>query len=162
MFMGKTSATSVVLCANTAKWWNMALKSVLWKRGINLPQMRKCKNKQCGKYFEYDPAKKQLYCCSKCRWEANNRKRKRKRPYHKRQPELKPDLNRPYTRDTAYFIHKWHREGMKVEEIAGLLMRSVENVQAALRKPLARGQEKTMEEYLCTAKTPHRDTQGED
>ena len=124
-----------------------------------MPQMRKCKNKQCGKYFEYNPARKQIYCCSKCRQEANNRKRKRKRPYHKRQPELKPDLNRPYTDDTIYLVHKWHREGMDSKEIAELLMRSEENVRQALRKPLARGQEKAIIEYLLPIKTSHRGTQ---
>lgn len=126
-----------------------------------MPQMRKCKNSKCGQYFEYNPARKQLYCCSKCRWEANNRKRKRKRPYHKRQPELKPDLNRPYTDDTIYLVHKWHREGMDSKEIADLLMRSEENVRRALREPLTSEQEKTMEEYLSPVKKSHRDTQGE-
>lgn len=45
-----------------------------------------------------------------------------------------------------------------MEEIAGLLMRSVENVQAALEKPLTRGQEKAISEYLSPVKTSHRDT----
>ena len=122
-----------------------------------MPQMRKCKNKQCGKYFEYNPARKQIYCCSKCRQEANHRKRNRKREYRKREPA--PGPNRPYTTDTVYLIHKWHREGMKVEEIAGMLMRSVENVQAALEKPLTRSQEKIISEYLSPVKTSHRGTQ---
>lgn len=124
-----------------------------------MPQMRKCQNSKCGQYFEYDPAKKQLYCCSKCRWEANNRKRKRKREYRKREPA--PGPNRPYTDDTIYLIHKWHKEGMDSKEIADLLMRSEENVRRALREPLTSEQEKTMEEYLSPVKKSHRDTQGE-
>ena len=124
-----------------------------------MPQMRKCKNSKCGQYFEYNPARKQLYCCSKCRWEANNRKRKRKREYRKREPA--PGPNRPYTADTIYLIHKWYREGMDSKEIGKLLMRSEENVRQALREPLTREQEKTMEEYLLPVKTSHRGTQGE-
>ena len=41
---------------------------------------------------------------------------------------------------------------MTVEEIAELLMRSTENVQAALREPLTREQEETMKEYLLPVK----------
>lgn len=115
-----------------------------------MPQMRKCKNSKCGQYFEYNPARKQIYCCSKCRQEANHRKRNRKREYRKREPA--PGPNRPYTNDTIYLVHKWHREGMSVEEIAGLLMRSEENVREALRRPLTSEQEETMSEYLCTSK----------
>lgn len=46
-------------------------------------------------------------------------------------------LNRPYTRDTVYLIHKWALEGMTVPQIARLLSRSEENVEAALRRPSA-------------------------
>jgi hypothetical protein len=41
---------------------------------------------------------------------------------------------------------------MDSKEIGKLLMRSEENVRQALRKPLTREQEETMEEYLCTSK----------
>ena len=120
----------------------------------------KCANDRCGNWFVPKNAK-QKYCCRKCCMSVHNRAdNKRRRLQKAAEPPL--DLNRPYTSDTVYLIHKWHREGMKVEEIAEMLVRSVENVQAALRKPLTYSQEKTMEEYLCTAKTPHRDTQGED
>ena len=125
-----------------------------------MPQMRKCQNSKCGQYFEYNPAKKQKYCCSKCRQEANNRKRNRKRSYHKHQPELKSDPNRPYTRDTVYLVHKWYREGMDSKEIGDLLMRSEENVRQALREPLTYSQEKTMSEYLLPVKKSHRGAQG--
>ena len=124
-----------------------------------MPQMRKCQNSKCGQYFEYNPARKQLYCCSKCRQEANNRKRNRKRSYHKHQPELKSDPNRPYTRDTVYLIHKWHREGMTAQEIAELLNRSVENVQAALESPITHSQVESMKRYSAPVKTSHRGTQ---
>ena len=123
-----------------------------------MPQMRKCKNSKCGQYFEYNPARKQIYCCSKCRQEANHRKRKRKREYRKREPA--PGPNRPYTPDTVYLIHKWHREGMDSKEIGDLLMRSEGNVRQALRKPLTHEQEKTMSEYLLPVKKSHRGTQG--
>lgn len=126
-----------------------------------MPQMRKCKNKQCGKYFEYNPSHPKKYCCQKCCQDAHNRMNNRKRKYHKYQPGPKPNPNRPYTPDTVYLIHKWHREGMDSKEIGDLLMRSVENVQAALEKPLTRGQEKTISEYLLPIKTSHRGTQGE-
>jgi len=50
---------------------------------------------------------------------------------------------------------------MDSKEIGKLLMRSEENVRQALREPLTREQEKTMEEYLLPVKTSHRGTQGE-
>ena len=86
---------------------------------------------------------------------ADNKKRRLQKAA---EPPL--NLNRPYTPDTVYLIHKWHREGMKVKEIAELLNRSVENVQKALRKPLTRGQEKILKEYITPVKTSHRGTQG--
>ena len=114
-----------------------------------MPQMRKCKNRGCNNYFEYNPSKpRQKYCCRKCCQDAHNRVNNRKRKYHKYEPAPKSDLNRQYTEDTVYLVHKWNREGMSVKEIAELLNRSVENVQNALDIPLTRPQEKCMDEYL--------------
>ena len=120
----------------------------------------KCANDRCENWFVPKTAR-QKYCCRKCCMSVLNRaENKRLRGQRKLEPP--PDLNRPYTDDTIYLIHKWHKEGIKVEEIAELLMRSEENVRQALREPLTREQEEAMEEYLCTAKRLHRGTQGED
>lgn len=102
----------------------------------------------CGAWFTYNPKipwKK--YCSKECLKKATAEGRKT--GYSAGNPE---SLNRPYTTDTVYLIHKWRREGMSVEEIAGLLMRSEENVREALRRPLTSEQEETMSEYLCTSK----------
>ena len=111
----------------------------------------------CGAWFAYNPKipwKK--YCSKECLKKATAEGRKT--DYPAGSPE---SLNRPYTDDTIYLIHKWHKEGIKVEEIAELLMRSEENVQVALQSPLTRGQEKAISEYLLPIKTSHRGTQGE-
>ena len=57
-------------------------------------------------------------------------------------------LNRPYTRDTVYLIHKWALEGMTVPQIARLLSRSEENVEAALRRPLRPSEQRSLEAFL--------------
>lgn len=119
----------------------------------------KCANDRCENWFVPKTAK-QKYCCRKCCMSVHNRAdNKRRRLQKAAEPPL--DLNRPYTSDTVYLIQKWHREGMKVKEIAELLNRSVENVQVALQSPLTRGQEKAISEYLLPIKTSHRGTQGE-
>ena len=118
----------------------------------------KCANDRCENWFVPKNAK-QKYCCRKCCMSVHNRADNKKRRLQKAaEPPL--NLNRPYTPDTVYLIHKWHREGMDSKEIGDLLMRSVENVQAALRKPLTYSQEKTMSEYLLPVKKSHRGTQG--
>ncbi len=63
---------------------------------------------------------------------------------------MKPSfvLNRPYTRDTVYLIHKWATEGMTVPQIARLLSRSEENVEAALRCSLRPSEQKSLEAFL--------------
>lgn len=124
-----------------------------------MQEKKQCANDQCGKWFEA-ARPNQIYCCQKCGKSFHNRAENKIRRKLRKTSLSGP--NRPYTADTIYLIHKWHREGMDSKEIGDLLMRSVENVRQALREPLTYSQEKTMEEYLCTAKTPHRDTQGED
>lgn len=57
-------------------------------------------------------------------------------------------LNRPYTRDTVYLVHKWTQEGMTVSQIARLLSRSEESVAAALNRPLRPAEEKSLNAYL--------------
>ena len=110
----------------------------------------------CGAWFAYNPKipwKK--YCSKECLKRATAEGRKTDYP-----AGTTESLNRPYTADTVYLIHKWHREGMTVEEIGDLLMRSEENVRQALQEPLTYSQEKTMSEYLLPVKTSHRGTQG--
>lgn len=61
-------------------------------------------------------------------------------------------LNRPYTRDTVYLIHKWAQEGMTVPQIARLLSRSEENVEAALHRPLRPAEQKSLTAFLIPQK----------
>ncbi|PWL46846.1 MAG: hypothetical protein DBY45_01890 [Clostridiales bacterium] len=115
-----------------------------------MSQVRQCANDRCENWFVPKTAK-QKYCCRKCCMSVINRaENKRLREQKKLEPP--PDLNRPYTDDTVYLVHKWYREGMDSKEIGDLLMRSEGNVRQALRKPLTHEQEKTMSEYLCTSK----------
>ena len=86
---------------------------------------------------------------------ADNKKRRLQKAA---EPPL--NLNRPYTPDTVYLVHKWHREGMQVKEIAELLNRSAENVQAALERPVTRSQVESMKRYSAPVKKSHRGTQG--
>lgn len=46
--------------------------------------------------------------------------------------DIPAQLNRPYTKDTAFLIRKWYSEGMSVKKIADVLKRSEENVRLAL------------------------------
>ena len=110
----------------------------------------------CGAWFAYNPKipwKK--YCSKECLKKATAEGRKT--DYPAGSPE---SLNRPYTDDTVYLVHKWHREGMDSKEIGDLLMRSEGNVRQALREPMTREQEETMSEYLLPVKKSHRGTQG--
>lgn len=61
-------------------------------------------------------------------------------------------LNRPYTRDTVYLVHKWAQEGMTVPQIARLLSRSEENVAAALDRPLRPAEQKSLTAFLIPRK----------
>lgn len=61
-------------------------------------------------------------------------------------------LNRPYTRDTVYLIHKWTQEGMTVPQVARLLSRSEENVQAALHRPLRPSEQKSLTAFFISSK----------
>lgn len=62
-------------------------------------------------------------------------------------------LNRPYTKDTVYLVHKWSAEGMTVAQIARLLSRSEERIEEALRCPLRPSEQKSLEAFLL----PHDD-----
>lgn len=118
----------------------------------------KCANDRCGNWFVPKNAK-QKYCCRKCCMSVHNRAENKRRRLQKA-AEPPQDRNRPYTRDTVYLVHKWYREGMKVQEIAELLNRSVENVQAALESPITHSQVESMKRYSAPVKTSHRGTQG--
>ena len=67
----------------------------------------------CGKRFMVPKASGSI-CCS---WCVRDRKKIQ---------------NRPFTKDTVFFVCKWYGEGMTVKRIADVLNRSVENVEMAL------------------------------
>ncbi len=59
-------------------------------------------------------------------------------------------LNRPYTRDTVYLVHKWAAEGMTVPQIARLLSRSEEGIKEALQRPLRPSEKKSLEAFFLS------------
>ena len=106
-----------------------------------------CQNPECQKIFVLKK-NGQLYCSQKCgnrAWKLKNVKKWKERDKTVKFPEA---LSRPFTLDTVYLCHKWHMEGMKVREIAGLLERSEENVQKALDTLLKKGEMEVIRKYL--------------
>ena len=62
--------------------------------------------------------------------------------------DLAPDRDRAFTRQTVYLVHKWLAEGMPLPMVARMLNRSVENVQAAAKVPLLKGEKALMRRYF--------------
>ena len=80
----------------------------------------------CGKPFETNQFN-QKYCCKKCSYVA-----KRSKEY--RPAQLTETMNRPFTKDTAFLVRKWHDEGMTIKAIAEMLQRTEENVMGAFEE----------------------------
>lgn len=103
----------------------------------------KMKCKECGEQF-IPKSRNNVFCCSSCKSEYYYRKYSK---YEAKQT-YSYDLDRPYTSDTIFLIHKYKAEGMKEKQIADLLNRSVKNVMAALEQPITRVQIQCINEYF--------------
>lgn len=64
----------------------------------------------------------------------------------------KESMHRPLTKETAYFVQKWHKEGDSFERIAKALTRTVESVKAANEIELSKYEQWLMKKYFMQKK----------
>ena len=62
--------------------------------------------------------------------------------------DLKPNRDRAFSRQTVYLVHKWLAEGIPLPMVARILNRSEENVRAAARIPLRKGEKALIRRYF--------------